>query len=81
MLTNTLRKRKKNSSSDAASWAMMLEQGLALDELLGMKVSLERGVQTESGGKQSLPTAGAAERDAAPRHRRNYPMVKAYPQL
>ena len=36
--------------SDAASWAMILEQGLAFDELRGMKISLEREAQEESSG-------------------------------
>ena len=42
-LTNTLEENK--AGSGAASWARMLEQGLALDELVGMKTSLEREAQ------------------------------------
>ena len=38
---------------------MILEQGLALGELLGMKTSYERK-QGESGGEQQQPIAGAA---------------------
>ena len=44
---------------------MILEQGLALDGLLGM-TSLECEAQGESGWKQLQPTAGAAGRDAVP---------------
>ena len=36
---------------DAASWAMLLEQGLALDELLGVMTSREPKVEGGSGGK------------------------------
>ena len=42
--------RGRKVGSDAASWAKILEQGLALDELVGMKTSLEREAQGESGG-------------------------------
>ena len=64
--------------SGAASWAMILEQGLALDELVGTKNSIEREAQGESGGEQSPPAAGAAGRDAVLHHRWNSPMVKAW---
>lgn len=43
---------------------MILEQGLALDELPGMKTSLELEAQEESGGEQLQPTVGAAGTDA-----------------
>ena len=43
-----------------------MEQGLALDELVEMKTSIERGAQGESGGVQSPPTEGAAGRAAVP---------------
>ena len=47
--------------------ARILEQGLALDELVEMmKTSIEHGVQGESGGDQSQPTEGAAGRVAVP---------------
>ena len=52
--------------SGAASWARILEQGLALDELVEMKTSIERGTQRKSGGHQSPPTGGAAGRAAVP---------------
>ena len=55
-----------------------MEQGLALDELLGMQTNLEREAQEGSGGEQSPPTSGAAERDAVSHNRRNPPMVKAW---
>ena len=45
---------------------MILEEGLPLDELLGMKNCLEREVQGETGGEQPQPTAGAAGRAAVP---------------
>ena len=64
--------------SGAASWARILEQGLALDELVEMKTSIEGEAQGESGGHQSPPTAGAAWRGAVPHHRRNSPMVEAW---
>ena len=57
---------------------MILEQGLALDELVGTKNSIEREAQGESGGEQSPPAAGAAGRDAVLHHRWNSPMVKAW---
>ena len=41
-----------------------MKQGLALDELVGMKTSLEREAQGGSVGDQLPPTAGAAERAA-----------------
>ena len=47
-LTKTLEVKKVGSV--AASCARILEQGLALDELAGMKTSLEREVQGESVG-------------------------------
>ena len=53
---------------------MILEQGLALDELVGTKNSIEREAQGESGGEQSPPAAGAAGRDAVPYRRRKSPM-------
>ena len=43
-----------------------MEQGLALDEQVEMKPSIEREAQAESGGDQSPPTAGAAEKAAVP---------------
>ena len=49
-----------------ASWARILEQGLALDELVEMKTSIERGAQGESGGDQSPPIEGAPGRAAVP---------------
>ena len=52
--------------SGAASWAGILEQGLALEELVEMKTSIERGAQGESGGDQSPPTEGAEGRAAVP---------------
>ena len=55
--------------SGAASWARILEQGLALDQLVEMKTSIERGergAQGESGGDQSPPTEGVARRAAVP---------------
>ena len=52
--------------SGAASWAGILEQGLALEELVEMKTSIERGAQGESGGDQSPPTEGATGRAAVP---------------
>ena len=57
---------------------MILEQGLTLDELVGMKASLEREAQQESGGERSPPTTGAAGRDAVPHYRRSSPMVRAW---
>ena len=58
---------RRKAGSGAAQWVMtILEQGLALDELVGTKAILEREAQWESGGDQSPPTAGAAERDAVP---------------
>ena len=64
--------------SGAASWARILEQGLALDELVEMKTSMEVEAQGESGGHQSPSNAGAAWRGAVPHHRRNSPMVEAW---
>ena len=58
--------RTRRVGSGAASLARILEQGLALDELVEMKTSIERGVQGESGGDQSQPTEGAAGRVAVP---------------
>ena len=52
--------------SGAASWAGILEQGLALEELVEMKTSIERGAQGESGGDQSPPTESVTGRAAAP---------------
>ena len=52
--------------SGAASWARILEQGLALEEMVEMKTSIERGTQEESGGDQSPPTEGAAGWGAVP---------------
>ena len=52
--------------SGEASWARILEQGLALDELVEMKTSIERRAQGESSGDQSPPTEGAAGRAAVP---------------
>ena len=43
-----------------------MEQGLALDELVGRQTSLEREAQGESGGDRSPPTAGAVGRAAVP---------------
>ena len=57
---------------------MTLKQGLPLDELDEMKTRLEREAKGESGGEQSPPTAGTAEGNAVPHHRRNSPMVKAW---
>ena len=65
--------------SGAASWARILEEGLALDELVEMKTSIEGEAQGESGGHQSPPTAGAAW-SAVPHLRRNSPMVEAWLQ-
>ena len=62
-LTNSL---EEEVGSDAASWARILEQGLALDELVEMKTIIECGAQGESGGDQSPPTEGAAGRAAVP---------------
>ena len=56
----------KKVGSGAASWAAILEQGLALDELVEVKTSIEREAQGESSGEQSPPTAGAAGRAAVP---------------
>ena len=53
-------------------------QGFALVELVGMKTNLEGEAQGKSGGIHSLPTAGAAWRDAVLHSRRNPPMVKAW---
>ena len=50
--------------SGAASWATILEQGLALYEVVEMKTSIEGEAPGESGGHQSPPTAGAAWRGA-----------------
>ena len=52
--------------SGAASWARILEAGLALDELVEMKTSIEGEAQGQSGGHQSPPTAGAAWTAAVP---------------
>ena len=76
-LTNTLEEDKK-SRLRCGFMAKILEQGLALHELVGMETSFEREVQGESGGDQSPPTADAAWRDAVPHHRRNSPIVKAW---
>ena len=62
-LTNTL---EEDVGSGAASWARILEQGLAFDELVEMKTSIERGAKGESGGAQSPPTEGAAGRATVP---------------
>ena len=43
-----------------------MEQRLALNELVEMKTSIERGAQGESGGDQSPPTTDAAGRAAVP---------------
>ena len=43
-----------------------MEQGLALDEVLRLKTSLEREAQGESGGEHPQPTAGAAGTAAMP---------------
>ena len=43
-----------------------MEQGLALDELVEMKTSIEHEAEGESGGDQSPPTAGAAGRAFVP---------------
>ena len=61
--TNTL---EEEVGSGAASWERILQQGLALDEMVDMKTSIERGAQGESGGDQSPPTEGAAGRAAVP---------------
>ena len=45
---------------------MILEKGLALDGLLGMKTSLEREGQEGPGGERPQPTARAAGRAAVP---------------
>ena len=45
---------------------MTLEHGLALGELLEMKISLEREARGESGEEQPQPTAGSASRPAVP---------------
>ena len=52
--------------SGAASWARILEQGLALEELVEMKISIRARGQGESGGEQSPTTEGAAGRAAVP---------------
>ena len=52
-----------------------MEQGLALEELVEIKTSIERGAQGESGGDQSPPTEGAAGRTAVPPSS-ELPMVK-----
>ena len=57
---------REEVGSGAASRARILEQGLALDELVEMKTSIERGAQGESGGDHSPSTEGAAGRDAVP---------------
>ena len=62
-LTNTL---EEEVGFGAASWARILEQGLAFDELVEMKTSIERGAQGGSGGDQLLPTERAAGRAAVP---------------
>ena len=43
-----------------------MDHGLALEELVEMKTSIERGAQEESGGDQSPLTEGAAGRAAVP---------------
>ena len=43
-----------------------MEQGLPLDELVEMKISIERTAQGESGGDQPPPTEGAAGSSAVP---------------
>ena len=60
------RSRGETVGSGAASWARILDQGLALDVLVEMKTSIERGAQGESGGEQSATTEGAAGRAAVP---------------
>ena len=45
---------------------MVLEQSLALEELLGINIGFERDAQGESGGEQPQPTASTAARDAVP---------------
>ena len=62
-LTNTL---EEEVGSGAASWARILEQGLALDELVEMKTSIEHGAQGAFGGDQSPPTNRAAGRAVVP---------------
>ena len=57
---------EKKVGSVAASWVRIMEQGLALDKLVGVKTSIEREEQGESGEDQSPPTAGAAGRAAVP---------------
>ena len=60
------RSRGETVGSGAASWARILDQGLALDVLVEMKTSIERGAQRKSGGHQSPPTGGATRRAAVP---------------
>ena len=43
-----------------------MEQGLALEELVEIKTSIERGAQGESGGDQSPPTEGVTGRAVVP---------------
>ena len=54
--------------SDAASWAKILELGLALDEPVGRPASSAKA-QGESGGHQSSPTAGTAWKGTVPHDR------------
>ena len=54
----------------------MLEQGLALDELVGIKTSRKREAHGDFRGDQSPPTASVVSRGAVPHHRLNSPMVK-----
>ena len=56
----------KKVDSVAASWARILRQGRALDELVDMKTTIEREAQGEPGGDQSPPIADAAGRAAVP---------------
>ena len=72
-LTNTL---EEELGSGSASEERILEQGLALDELVEMKTSTERGAQGESGGDQSPPAEGAAG-GLLYHHRQIFPMMKA----
>ena len=52
--------------SGATSWERILENGLALNELVEMKTSIEGEAPRESGAYQSPPTVGLAEKAAVP---------------
>ena len=61
--------------SGAASWARILENGLAVDEQVEMKTSIERRAQGSPAGINRHPPK-VLQGGLLYYHRRNFPMVK-----